>query len=229
MSDDDALLDHVGRLAEMGLLAASWMHEVRQPLTAIQAAAELALAKGSPDAERWRTVLSQVRTLRTLVDHVSGLGRADGRPVRVDLARPVEAALVTLRAQARSARVTVSVALPEAPVLVRCPPSAVQQVVVNLVHNAIDAARQGGGHVWIDLQDDGSEAVITVDDDGPGVAPAIQGRLFEAFATDKPVGRGTGLGLYIVRGIVEDLGGTIALAPRYSRGTRAVLRLPRAA
>lgn len=225
MSDDPTLV-HVGRLAELGLLTAAWMHEVRQPLTAIQATAEMAIAGGSADAARWRKVLGQVRQLRALVDGVAGLGRSEGFPSRVDLGQPIAAALTTLQAQARSAGVSVSFNPSAGPMIVRARPSAVQQLVVNLVHNGIDAARRGGGHVWLSLVAEEEVAVLDVADDGPGVAPSIRDRLFEPFATDKPDGLGTGLGLFIVQGIVLELGGEVTLGPREGGGTLAVVRLP---
>ena len=70
------------------------------------------------------------------------------------------------------------------------------------------------------------EVVIIVDDTGPGVDPAIAPRLFEPFATTKPVGRGTGLGLSITQQIVRDHGGRVQLMPRAAGGTRAEIRLP---
>ncbi|MCC6557935.1 MAG: HAMP domain-containing histidine kinase, partial [Polyangiaceae bacterium] len=71
-------------------------------------------------------------------------------------------------------------------------------------------------------------ARIEVEDNGPGIAPEIRGALFEPFATTKEVGKGTGLGLAVCRGLVEAAGGVIAVEDAEARGARFVLRLPAA-
>ena len=109
---------------------------------------------------------------------------------------------------------------------VACYPAKINQVVMNLVGNAIDACASGGT-VVVGSHADGDSVVIEVVDDGCGVDPAIRDRIFDPFFTTKPVGVGTGLGLSISYAIVQDHGGSIDVEPAPGgRGTRFAVRLP---
>ena len=101
----------------------------------------------------------------------------------------------------------------------------VQQIVMNLVQNAMDAARDtDGASITIDIARDGADAVLTVRDTGPGVDPAHGTAIFDPFFTTKPVGQGTGLGLSISHKIAEEHGGSLTLGP--GPGGHFRLRLP---
>jgi signal transduction histidine kinase len=100
------------------------------------------------------------------------------------------------------------------------------QVVLNLVLNAADAVGSGG-HVRITAAAAPNGVRLAVEDDGPGVAPHVRDRLFEPFVTTKEVGKGTGLGLAVCRGLVEAVAGTIQLDPNTPKGARFVIELPR--
>jgi two-component system NtrC family sensor kinase len=112
-------------------------------------------------------------------------------------------------------------ALPPVP----CQPSRINQVVLNLVANAIDAS-PSGGRVTIATRAVAGGVEVEVVDAGPGVDPAVLGRIFDPFFTTKPQGQGTGLGLSISHGIVADHGGTIVVDSAPGRGARFVVRLP---
>jgi two-component system NtrC family sensor kinase len=96
-------------------------------------------------------------------------------------------------------------------------------VLLNLIMNAVDAAKSA---IEVDVRRDGESVVISVADDGPGVAAEIRERLFEPFATTKEVGRGTGLGLAVCRGLVEAASGSIALRDSSLGGACFEVRLP---
>jgi len=99
------------------------------------------------------------------------------------------------------------------------------QVVLNLVLNAADACG-AGGHVTVRARPSGSKVILEVEDNGPGVAPEVRARLFEPFVTTKEVGKGTGLGLAVCRGLVEAAGGSIVLDESHTKGARFVIELP---
>lgn len=99
------------------------------------------------------------------------------------------------------------------------------QLVLNLVLNAVDALA-GGGWVRVAARATPDGVELAVEDNGPGVAPAVRDRLFEPFVTTKEVGKGTGLGLAVCRGLVEGVGGSIALDLGFSPGARFVVQLP---
>jgi signal transduction histidine kinase len=99
------------------------------------------------------------------------------------------------------------------------------QVILNLVMNGADAAGPGG-NVRVTAARAPASITLIVEDDGAGVDPRVQAQLFEPFVTTKDVGKGTGLGLAVCRGLVEAAGGSIALDHDYQRGARFVVELP---
>jgi len=108
---------------------------------------------------------------------------------------------------------------------VECVPEELNQVITNLVQNAIEAAPDTGGIVRVSGARDGDELVISVKDNGPGIRPEDIQRIFTPFFTTKGPGRGMGMGLTIVWRVVQSLGGTLEVKP--GPGAEFVLRLPR--
>jgi two-component system NtrC family sensor kinase len=99
------------------------------------------------------------------------------------------------------------------------------QVILNLVMNAADAVGPGGT-VRIAAARHENGVRLLVEDNGPGVDPRVQAQLFEPFVTTKDVGKGTGLGLAVCRGLVDAAGGSISLDTEYGRGARFIVDLP---
>ncbi len=106
-------------------------------------------------------------------------------------------------------------------------PSILNQAIMNLVTNALDAIK-GPGKVTLRTGAEGESYVISVTDTGSGIPEAIRDRILEPFFTTKPVGQGTGLGLSITYSIVKRHGGDLELSPSATRGTVASIRIPRA-
>ena len=116
---------------------------------------------------------------------------------------------------------------PDAPVMLCGAAGRIQQVLINLVQNAVDAtAHHPAPRVSVRLTEADGWATVTVADNGPGLSPEVQQRLFEPFFTTKPVGEGTGLGLSISFGIVEQHGGQLRADNAPEGGARFTLRLP---
>ena len=110
--------------------------------------------------------------------------------------------------------------------MVSCYPAKINQVVMNLVSNAIDASPEGG-KVVVTSASEGEYIRITVRDQGKGVPPEIRGRIFDPFFTTKPIGEGTGLGLSISYGIMQDHGGTINIGDAPGGGAMFTVMLPK--
>jgi len=104
-------------------------------------------------------------------------------------------------------------------------PLELEQVIVNLINNALDAIKRGG-KIEIKAQRQGDYIHLAVCDSGPGMPPGVQERIFEPFFTTKPVGRGTGLGLSVCFGMVTGWGGKIECESAPGRGTTMHLQLP---
>ena len=110
---------------------------------------------------------------------------------------------------------------------IQAAPSEIQQVLLNLVNNAIDAIERPGGTVIVSTRMEGENVVLEVSDTGKGIPEANLARIFDPFFTTKPVGQGTGLGLSICYGIVEKMGGTITVESEIDVGTTFSVVFPR--
>jgi signal transduction histidine kinase len=232
------------RMASVGRLAAGVAHEIGNPIAAIMGMEELLLSGDLPP-ETQRDFLERMRketerihgVLRDLLDFARPEEKASpgsGAPEPADVASVVRdvVALVGPQKPFRAVRVETDVA--DVP-LVLLPAPRLTQVLLNLVLNAGAAvagarkdAGKDGGRVVVRAREADGRVRIDVEDDGPGVASAMRDRLFEPFATTKDVGEGTGLGLAVCRGLVESVGGEIALDATYAAGARFVVKLPMA-
>ena len=140
-----------------------------------------------------------------------------------DLNAGIVATLQILRSRARERDVTIETDLGDIPV-VDCYAAQVNQVVMNLVANAIDACGPGG-RVTVGTRSEKTGVAIRVEDTGHGIDPSILAKIFDPFFTTKPQGQGTGLGLSISYGIVQAHGGRIDVEP-VNPGTRFLVHLP---
>jgi signal transduction histidine kinase len=234
------------RLASVGRLAAGLAHEIGNPIAAILGFEEL-LLMGGLDAAEQRDFLERMKKeterinkiLRDLLDFARpavqgrrggslpppGQGQLEGEAEPGDIHEAVDDVVALVKPQKAFRDVALRVDLaPDLP-RVALGHQPMVQVVLNLVLNAADAAPRG--HVTIRAaRADDDKVRLEVEDDGPGIAPEVEGRLFEPFVTTKPVGEGTGLGLAVCRGLVEAAGGTIGVEPGGMGGARFVIELP---
>ncbi|MDE2220639.1 MAG: PAS domain S-box protein [Gammaproteobacteria bacterium] len=227
-------LTHVARLSTMGEMTTGLAHEINQPLTAItlyaQAAERLA-NQATPDLGEIIVALRQIsaqalrageiiRRLRELVRN------RQTHEELLDLNAVVRELAVLAESDARvnDVRLVMDLAASLPPVLGDA--IQLQQVMLNLVRNAIDAVQAEGCERLVTLRTAraGSGVEMSVSDLGPGLDAAIRDRLFEAFATTKP--SGTGLGLAISRSIVEAHGGQLDWRPNGPRGSCFHFLLP---
>jgi signal transduction histidine kinase len=111
--------------------------------------------------------------------------------------------------------------------MVRCVPEELHQALTNLLENAMQAVpADGAGRIWVKGSRERAELVLSIRDNGPGIAPEDQAKIFTAFYTTKEVGRGMGLGLTITRSVITGLSGTIQVNSRVGAGTEFLIRLP---
>lgn len=217
--------DRLEELAALGVVAATLLHELRQPLFAVKGRLQLAAGGRPLDLDDLVELVGQLEHAEELIEHYAGLGRPDEAWVDVDLSEAAAAAVRMTATRARRAGATVTVDAP-APVEVRGRAVAMRQVALNLVANAIDAvACRERRDVVVRTCAAGPVVRLEVQDTGPGLAEAVRGRLFQPFVTTKPPGHGTGLGLYIARKLVEEAGGTIRAEACEGGGTRMIVEL----
>jgi signal transduction histidine kinase len=212
------------RLAAIGEVSAAVAHGIRNPLANIRASAQVAMDTGIGGRHLDR-IISETdrlnRWLHALLDMV--------RPFKVRLAPVAVNALVSdvadlLRERAAAAGVSMNLALAAgAPTLVG-DDVQLQQAVLSVIENALDALPRGGTLTVRTERAGDDEVAIVVDDDGPGIPPEARARVFEPFFTTKS--RGTGLGLAITHKIVEGHRGRVSVEPRAPAGTRVRIVLP---
>lgn len=229
------------KLASIGELAAGIAHEINNPVAIMVEEAGwmndlLEEETGiTPDnRSEFNRAIEQITTqgrrCKDITHKLLSFARkSDATVADIDINDTIRE-IVGLTAQmARYNNVTISTQLdPDLP-FIRFSPSELQQVILNLTNNAIDAMGKDGGTVeivtGINTQDD-NMIEIKVDDNGPGIPAQYLDRIFDPFFTTKAVGKGTGLGLSICYGIIQKMGGTIEVESQVGQGTSFLIRLP---
>lgn len=224
-------LQEADKLAAVGTLAATVAHEVKNPLTTISMLAEMLRSTSLDQAQREdvETILSESRRTAEVVRDLLRISHPrETENVAISLSQVAKHALGVLRPLLRDQRVSIETSLPEQLPAIRGYGGRVEQVVLNLVINAVQAmdGRQGARVVRVATGHDDLHAWLTVEDTGPGFAPGVAERIFERFFTTKPVGKGTGLGLWIAREIITEHGGTVEAGNREEGGARFRLQFP---
>jgi len=222
-------LRHADRLATIGQLSAGVAHELNEPLGNILAFAQLARKEPGVPTQVVQDLDKIVKTslhAREIIKKLMLFARQmPPRKVPVNLNAMVEEGLYFLQARCSKVGVTIERQLaPELPEIV-ADPSQLDQVLVNLVVNAIQAMRDGGT-LRIATCDSGSHVVLAVEDTGIGMDREVLEKIFTPFFTTKDVHEGTGLGLPVVHGIVTSHGGTISVQSTPGRGTRFEISIP---
>jgi two-component system NtrC family sensor kinase len=230
-----------GRLASIGELAAGIAHEINNPVAImVQEAGWIddLLGEGEPcSEENLEEITRAVGQIRTQGDRckeityklLSFARKTDPTVREVELNDVVDEVIGLTSQKTRYANVRIETELsPDLPTI-QASPSELQQVLLNLVNNAIDAIERPGGTVTVATRADGDGVILEVRDTGKGIPEANLGRIFDPFFTTKPVGRGTGLGLPICYGIVEKMGGTISVESEIEKGTTFTVFIPQKA
>jgi signal transduction histidine kinase/putative methionine-R-sulfoxide reductase with GAF domain len=215
-------LERSQRLASIGEVTASIVHEVRNPLNALSQAADLLegdLGLTDEQRELMGVVKEETGRLNDIVTAYLSLANGKHREFATTDLRAIVEKVVTLLSvdQTFSRRAKITVDIPTDLPPVYCDSNAIRQVFWNLLLNSVESMERPG-NIIIRARYDASLCAVTVSDDGRGIAEEELGRIFDPFYSTK--GRGTGLGLAIVRRIIEDHGWRITMSSKKGEGTR---------
>jgi C4-dicarboxylate-specific signal transduction histidine kinase len=228
-------LVEAAKLAALGELAGGVAHELNQPLTAIRIVTEL--LEDQPDghpadrADKLSLIRRAAERMSRIVDGVRTFARKTSFELaRTDALRPLDEALALFAEELRRAGIAVERRTPGGLPPVLADSDRLQQVFVNLLANARDALRTGtsGAPLRISLTASHQAEVVLycVDDSGPGIRPEDAQRIFDPFFTTKPAGQGSGLGLAVSLGIVQEHGGSLSYEALPEGGARFIVRIP---
>lgn len=227
-------LMQANRLASLGQIAAGVAHEINQPVGAIRAYAE----NGQVFAERGEigplksnlmAIAGMTERIGAITDELRAFSRkGSGAAEPTSVAAAIEGTLLLLGSRLRSEGIETAVELPPASLKVLAQRIRLEQVLVNLVQNAVEALEGvPNGQIGIRHEIAGDEVRILIEDNGPGMAPEIMERLFVPFTTGKA--QGLGLGLVISHDIVTEFGGKLVVVNRPGGGASFAVHLRRAA
>jgi PAS domain S-box-containing protein len=210
-------------------------HELRTPLTSAMLMAELIHDGGTPEEleEYWRTLQSELNRQKILIDRLLIAGRLESgmmtlEHTSMDLIPVLEESIMAVKAIANKRRVVLDLKTERRPVLILGDKSGLQQVFINLINNAAKFSPEGSS-VTIDVVEAEDEVRVSISDQGLGIPPEALQHLFERFYRAKNVTiaeiPGSGIGLYIVKSIVDELGGKINVKSELNKGTTFIISL----
>lgn len=218
------------RIAELGTLASGMAHEIGTPMNVILGRAEYLMDRVREESVKkgLQTIIVQVERITRVMNQLLAFTRRKP-PMRgpVDLKTVVENTVEMFHERLAKSRTSLELNLAPLCPAVSADSDQISQVLINLIMNALHAMPEQGT-LRIGLEPRTDAVALSVSDTGQGIPPEIVGRVFEPFFTTKEFGRGTGLGLTVVKGIIDEHQGTIAVQSEPGQGTTFTILLPKA-
>ena len=229
-----------GKLASIGELAAGIAHEINNPVAImveeagwIEDLLEEEDLKQAENLEEFQRSLKQIHTQGIRCKEIthkllSFARKTDSRIQNIDVNELIQEVVELSGQKAKYEKVRMNVHPGQGLPLITASHTEVQQVLLNLINNALYALEKKAdlGHIDIYTRQENGDVVIEVADDGPGIPAANLARIFDPFFTTKPVGKGTGLGLSICYGIIKKMGGDIDVRSVVDDGTTFTITIP---
>jgi len=227
-----------GKLASVGELASGIAHEINNPVAImveeagwIEDLLEEEEFREGENLSEFKRALEQIRTQGRRCKEIthkllSFARKTDSRTQDVQLNDLIEELIALSAQRAKFANVDINVNLQENLPILHVSQTELQQILLNLINNALDAMEKTGGTLNVSNGLEGDYIVVEVADDGPGIPEANIVRIFDPFFTTKPVGKGTGLGLSICYGIIKKMGGDIIVKSTMEVGTTFRVKIP---
>ena len=232
----DQQMAHIEKMANIGRLAAGIAHEINNPLQLIQMQAgwiDELLQEEDPqqllNLEEYRKsagkIKQHVTRAGTITHRLLGFSRKISAEYDVQLNELIQEAISFLESEAKANNIAFNLQFDESLPVLRTDGTQVQQAMLNLIENALDAVGPGG-EIDVVTARNGKEICVQIADNGPGINQEFLEKIWDPFFTTKEAGKGTGLGLSICSDIAHRLGGTITVENRPQGGAMFTLRLP---
>ena len=227
-----------GKLASVGELAAGIAHEINNPVAImveeagwIEDLLEEEDFKERENRSEFKRALEQIRTQGRRCKEIthkllSFARKTDSRIQDVQINDLVEELIALSAQRAKFAKVDINLDLQRDLRTIKVSQAELQQVMLNLINNALDEMEKSGGTLKVSSALEGGYIVVEVADNGPGIPEANLARIFDPFFTTKPVGKGTGLGLSICYGIIKKMGGDIEVRSAVDAGATFRVKIP---
>jgi signal transduction histidine kinase len=222
-------LQRTERIAELGTVASGMAHEIGTPMNVILGRAEYLLDRvtDEPVKKGLQTIVAQVeRITRVMNQLLSFARRKPPRPGPLRLQAVVETSLEMFHERLSNHQVQVDLQVDAGSPNVLGDSDQISQVMINLIMNALHAMPEGGT-LRIALGSEKGMAKLTVSDTGHGISDDVVKKIFDPFFTTKEFGKGTGLGLTVVKGIIEEHHGSIEVESEPGKGTTFTVLLPK--
>jgi PAS domain S-box-containing protein len=226
-----ARLRKTERIAELGTLASGMAHEIGTPMNVILGRAEYLMdrVKEEPIKKGLQTIVTQVERITKVMNQLLSFARRKA-PERqaLDLKAVVENSVEIFQERLARHRIQVETTLDESCPMVQADADQMSQVLINLIMNAIHAMPEGGT-LRVQMAPADKMVSLTVTDTGHGIPREVIKSIFDPFFTTKEFGKGTGLGLTVVKGIIEEHQGIITVESEPGKGTTFTIMLPKSA
>ena len=218
------------KMAELGKISAGVVHELNAPLSVIISASQMIMREsGVPELvqEMIARISSEAQRLSQLTKGLLNFSSHDDTVGDVDLNLTVDFILNFLNFEAARRGVTILKQFDHTLPVLRLDANMLKQILLNIIMNALQAMEEGGGKLLVETIPAGCDHVsFVIADNGPGIPAESIKRIFDRYFTTKKPGEGTGLGLFVTKSLVENLGGEITVRSRSGLGTTFTVTLP---
>ena len=218
------------KMAELGKISAGVVHELNAPLSVIVSASQMIMREeGVPEVvmEMISRISSEAQRLSHLTRGLLNFSSHDESVGEIDLNLTVDFILNFLNFEAARRGVIVLRQLDHTLPAVHLDANILKQILLNIIMNALQAMEDNGGKLIVETTAAGDDHIcFIIADNGPGIPPETVSRIFDRYFTTKKAGEGTGLGLFVTKNLVENMGGEIKVTTRSGGGTTFTITLP---
>lgn len=217
------------KMAELGKISAGVVHELNAPLSVIVSAAQMIMREdGVPDGvlEMISRISTEAQRLSHLTKGLLNFSSHDETICEVDLNLSIDFILNFLNYEAARRAVIILKQFDFSLPVIKLDANTLKQILLNIIMNALQAMEESGGKLLVETEGGDGAVRFIITDNGPGIPNEVLAQIFDRYFTTKKPGEGTGLGLFVTKSLVENMGGEISVTSRIGGGTTFTVTLP---